>query len=362
MIFLGALGLTAGAVAITKFHLDGPNLSKYDTGQFPVTFTPDPESEGAQKVKAYLVENFVKPAAGKGSRAEKLHAKRKRFDAAGARRSFPDIEFRDDVAKLDGLEVTGEWVLPPNADANRRLLYIHGGANTVGSALSHRAITTNIAKRAGCAVFAINYRLMPENSRQDGIDDCRAAYRWMVENGPDGPAPASHTAVAGDSAGANLTLSLINWVRDEGHRVPDAVVVISPPTDSTGQSPSIKGNFETDIMLQPLIGDLLKVPRSALLWLLWRGMKIPPSSPVVSPIYADLSGLPPILIHVSAAEMLYDDARRYAAKANAAGTDVTLQSWAHMAHVWHVFDEMLPEAHQAFDEINGFLKKHGVAG
>lgn len=352
------IGVTTAA-AITKFHLDGEDLSKYDEAT-PVSFHPDANSPGAEAVKEYLRENFIKPAKAKGSRREKLMAKRERFERNGLNREF-NCAFTPATAKIGEAEVTGEWVQADGADPDKRILYLHGGAHTVGSAISHRAVTTNIAERTGCSVFAANYRLMPENSRMDGVEDCRIAYRWILEHGPSGAAPVKKLAIAGDSAGGNLTLSTINWVRDTGLRPADAVIAISPATDGTCSSPSIRENFETDLMLKPLVGRMLKIPRPALLWVFWSMNKISPSSPIISPIFADLSGLPPTLVQVSAAEMLYDDARRYVAKAKAQGSPATLQSWAHMAHVFQAFDQMLPEAHQAFDEMAKFLKNNGVS-
>ena len=281
------------------------------------------------------------------------------FDDIGLTREF-DCEFKPATAVFDSLEVTGEWTMPEGVNPFRRILYLHGGANTVGSAISHRPIITNIANRTGCAVFAANYRLMPENARIDGIEDCRAAYQWICENGPDGPAAAETVAIGGDSAGANLTLSLINWIRDNKLRAADAAFVISPAVDATCTSPSLRDNIETDLMLQPLAAPLLKVPRPVLLWGLWKTNTMSPANPIISPVFADLSNLPPTLIHVSSAELLYDDARRYAAKAKAAGSPVKLHVWRHMAHVWHAFDRMLPEAHDAMDDIAAFLKAQGA--
>ena len=349
----------AAFAAITQIHLKGESLAKYDKST-PDSFVPDPESEGAQAVKDYLIENFINPAESDGTNAEKLAAKRARFERAGLTRDF-DAEFVDDVVEIDGLKVPGQWTLVKGHDPDKRILYVHGGAFTVGSPVSHRAITTNLALKTGCAVFAPDYRLMPENPRMAAIEDARASYKWILENGPNGPAPAQAIAVGGDSAGGNLTLMLSNWVRDESLRTADAVFAISPATDSTVESPSIRGNFETDLMLKPLVAPLLKFPRWMFLWLSWRINRISPSSPLVSPIRADLSDLPPTLVHVSSAEMLYDDAARYVHKAQAAGSPAILQSWAHMCHVWHIFDEMLPEAHQALDEIAKFLKAQGVA-
>ncbi len=349
----------AAAAAVTKYHLKGEDLSQYDEADLPVTFMSDLNSKANQAVKAYLRENFVKPAKEGGSRREKLNAKRASFDQVGLSRDF-NCTFTPATATSGKVNVAGEWVRAAGADPDRRILYLHGGAGTVGSAVSHRSITTNIATRTGASVFAANYRLMPENSRMASVEDSRTVYRWLIDNGPEGVASVNRLAVAGDSAGGNLTLSLINWVRDSGFRSADAVVAISPAVDATLSGPSIRTNYETDIMLQPLVGRILKIPRPVLLWMAWRAYRVSPAAPEISPIFADLSNLPPTLVHVSAAEMLYDDARRYVAKAQAAGSPATLQSWAHMAHVWHAFDRMLPEAHQAFDEITKFLKQHGV--
>lgn len=346
----------AAVAAVTKFHLSGENLAKYDSPRLPVTFNPKTPSKGAQEVAEYLVENFIKPAQ-KGSMKEQLSAKRERFENMGLSRDL-DAEFRTDMARFGRTSVDGEWTLVPGADKNRRLLYLHGGAFTVGSAISHRAIIHNIAKRTGCVVFAPNYRLMPENKRIDSVTDTRAAYRWLLENGPDGPSRANTVAIGGDSAGANLTLSLVNHIKSQNLRRPDSVFAISPTVDTTFSAPSAKTNFKTDLMLQPLAGPLVKTPRPILLWAGWKLNGMSPSSPIISPIYGNLSNLPPTLIQVSSDEMLYDDARRYTNKARAQGSEVKLQSWAHMCHVWHAFDLMLPEAHAAFDEIAEFLKAH----
>jgi acetyl esterase/lipase len=267
-----------------------------------------------------------------------------------------DFEARFDPVEAGG--VAAEWVLAPGADPSRRTLYIHGGAWMMGSSRSHRTITTRFSEISGGAVLAIDYRLMPEHPRMAGIEDCRKAYCWMLDNGPDGTAPASAVFVAGDSAGGNLTLSLIAWVRDQGLRAPDAAVALSPATDGTLGSPSLLANIPTDAMLGPLFGPLSRIPRSVLLWAAWFRYHIRPNDPVVSPLLGDLAGLPPLLIHASDIEMLLDDSVRYANKASAAGSPVTLQTWNHVVHVWHIFNPELTEARQAFDEIGRFLTLH----
>ncbi|MBN7797945.1 alpha/beta hydrolase [Parahaliea mediterranea] len=255
----------------------------------------------------------------------------------------------------------GEWVLAPGANPRRRLLYIHGGAWMAGSPRSHRSITNRLSLDNGCAVFSLDYRLMPEHRRRDGIEDCRDAYRWLLENGPDDTAPAEFIAIAGDSAGGNLTLSLIAWVRDVGLRTPDAAVAFSPATDGAMTSPSLRGNLGTDPMLGPAFGKLTRIPGPLLWWATWLGTRFMPSDPVVSPLRGDLRGLPPLLIQASEAEMLLDDARRYARKAQLAGSPVELQTWPHMVHVWQIFTPELPEAEEAYREVAAFLQRAGAA-
>lgn len=338
-------------VGITRY-LRGENLEKYDE-EAPVSFECDPNSKGLREVNAYLDENFAKPAQGHTG-GEPIETKRKRFDENGLKRKF-----KTKFTPLDIGGITGEWVQAKNASSTKRILYLHGGAFTVGSAHSHRSITAKLAELTGASVCAINYRLMPENPRIAGIEDCRTAYQWVLDNGPDGPSPIKKLCVAGDSAGGNLTLSVIQWARAQGLRPADAVVALSPATDATASGPSIRANMATDNMLRPLLGHLMNVPRIVLLYGSLKGLGMSPSSPLVSPIFGDLANLPPTLIHASSTEILYDDARRYAVKARRAGSDITLQTWSHMPHVWQAFDEMLPEANDAMAEIAKFLKKHG---
>ncbi len=254
--------------------------------------------------------------------------------------------------------VACEWVLAPGSDGSRRTLYIHGGAFTMGSPRSHRTVTTRFAEMTGGAVLAVDYRLMPEHKRRAGIDDCRAAYQWMLAQGPTGAAVADAVFVAGDSAGGNLTLSLVAWVRDTGLRAPDAAVALSPLTDATFASPTFKTHVHSDALLGPLFRVMTLVPRYLLLWIGLIQTRINPRNPMVSPVYGDLSGLPPILVHVGAQEMLRDDARRYVNRAQAAGSPVQLQTWDHVMHVWHIFNPELTEARQALDEIGRFLTRN----
>lgn len=264
-------------------------------------------------------------------------------------------EFTSEFIPLQVNGVRCEWVIAPGADVSRRVLYIHGGAFIAGSPNSHRAITSRFSEAAGAAVLAIDYRLMPEHGRLDGIKDCRTVYQWLLENGPEGPAPVQKLFMGGDSAGGNLSLMMAAWIRDQGLRAPDAVVALSPVADANYTGASIETNMASDTMLGPLFGALVKIPKPLLAWLYLIENRMSPSNPVVSPIYGDLAGLPPMLVQVSESEMLYDDARRYVKKARAAGSPVQLQSWPELLHVWQMFYPEVPEAVAAWKQIDEFL-------
>ncbi len=256
--------------------------------------------------------------------------------------------------EIEGLPA--EWVLAPGIDSSRRVLYLHGGGFIAGSPNSHRSATSRFSEVANAAVLAVDYRLMPENRRIDGVEDCRSAYRWILENGPEGQSQPTRLFMGGDSAGGNLALMMTAWVRDEGLRAPDAVVALSPLSDSTYSSPSIRENLGTDYMLAPMFGRLLKIPAWILSWIFLLENRFRQANPLVSPVFGDLSGLPPILVQVSESEMLLDDARRYVNKARKAGSPVRLQSWSGLLHVWQLFYPEVPEADDAWNKIGEFIQ------
>lgn len=352
-IFLGIL-LALMAAVLTRY-LRGPDLSGFDQ--------PGPGQTAAARQKfssGPVLNDEHRAAIASLSGVGDILKNTPRRKHLSLLRAYMDDMANDVVLDaqfipVDAGGVPAEWVLAPGADANRRTLYIHGGAWIMGSPRSHRIITAKFSEITGGAVLAIDYRLMPEHSRMAGIEDCRAGYRWMLDNGPMGKAAASAVYVAGDSAGGNLTLSLIAWVRDQGLRAPDAAVALSPATDATLGSPTLKANLPTDAMLGPLFGRLAAIPRFVLVWAGLFQNRMRPSNPVVSPVFGDLSGLPRLLIHASDSEMLLGDSIRYANKAAAAGSDVTLQTWLHVMHVWHIFNPQLTEARQGFEEIRKFL-------
>jgi len=347
-IAIAILILLLALWAIARFHLRGPDLSAFDhpTGQrFSRGATPSAEHD---RVVASLGKA---PQLLQGlPRSQHIPVMRRYLDEI-----FPVDDLAATFTPVDAGGVRAEWVAAPGADGARRVLYIHGGAFTMGSPRSHRRLTAKFSEITGGVVLAVDYRLMPEHRRFAGIEDCRAAYAWLLENGPQGRAPATKVWVAGDSAGGNLTLSLIAWVRDAHLRTPDAAVALSPATDGTLSSPSLRSNIASDPMLGPLFGRLVKVPRALLLWFGWLQTRINPRDPIVSPVYGDLSRLPPVLVQASEAEMLRDDARRYVNRAVAAGSPVQLQTWEHMVHVWQIYYPELAEGRDALEEIRRFL-------
>ena len=347
MGIIGFIVLVVAFLAIAPRFLFGiRDLSHLDSTPYPVR--QQPPSEGLNEVLAQIRElhQTVKPLKGKA----KLNALRQFTDHLN-----DDLEVTAELRPQN--EPPGEWLLTDGADSTRRILYIHGGGWLVGSPRSHRAITERLAQKTGAAVFALDYRLMPEHRFMDGVEDCREAYRWLLENGPNGPEAASFMVVAGDSAGGSHTLALIAWLRDQGLRQADAAIALAPSTDLTLTAPSNRNNLATDALLGPMAGPMGKVSRWLSWWLTLLAFRVSPTNPAASPLRGNLANLPPTLIHATDQEMLLDNARRYATRARNAGSPVELHIWPGLVHVWHMFRQQLPEAEEAFDDIQHFLEK-----
>lgn len=344
--------LLAILAVITRWYLYGPDLSLYDLPsgeQFDSYHEPSHEHD--------IVVASLAIGAGpirQAPRRQRLKLSREYMDGISE-----GLDLSASFTPVDAGGVPAEWVLAPGVDTSRRLLYIHGGAFVMGSPRSHRNITNRFSELANAAVLAIDYRLMPEHPRLAGVEDCRTAYEWMLENGPEEQSVAERVFIAGDSAGGNLCLMMSAWTRDSASRKPDGVVSLSPVTDMTLGSPSMRNNLETDAMLGPMFKGLARVPRFLLLWMGLLQARTSPANPVISPVFGDLSNLPPTLVQASEAEMLVDDARRYVNRAVEAGSPARLQTWAHVVHVWHMFYPQLSEARQAWDEIENFINDIG---
>jgi monoterpene epsilon-lactone hydrolase len=241
--------------------------------------------------------------------------------------------------------VPGEWVEGPSA-AKTVLLYLHGGGYFGCSAQSHRPITVGFALQ-GFRVLAPNYRLAPENQFPAAVDDAVAAYRGLLSEGysPD------RIVVSGDSAGGGLALSLLLALRDAGVPLPAGAALFSPWTDLAATGESVRTNARRCAMFNgPDIGP------SARYYL----GDTDPRNPLASPLYADLTGLPPLLIHVGADEILRDDSTRLAERARAAGVRVELKIWPVVPHAWQLAPHLVPEARQSLRESAAFLHAVGA--
>ncbi len=323
---------------------------KHDAGTDSGTTTLQPQSD-ARKQVLEKVQGMHAASEGLRGRA-RIEALRRYMDSMN-----DGLELVSDIRPAKEDEPNGEWVIAPGSDPNRRILYIHGGSWIAGSPKSHRAITDRLSRLAHACVFAVDYRLMPENRYLEGIVDCQQAYRWILDNGPDGKAAADFVVIAGDSAGGSHTLGLIAWIRDQNLPSPNAAIALSPSTELILTSLSKRANLKTDAMLGPAVEKLARIPSPLLWWGTVFGIRILPTSPMASPLRGKLHSLPPTLIHVSESELLHENAQRYVAKAQEAGSPVEMKTWPDMVHVWHMFTPLLPEAEEAFENIGEFLAR-----
>lgn len=241
--------------------------------------------------------------------------------------------------------VPAEWATTPESRNEDVLLYFHGGSYNSGSIASHRSLVANIANAGKVRALAVDYRMAPEHPFPAAVEDSLAAYRWLLENSisPD------HIILAGDSAGGGLAIALLVRLRDEKLPMPRSAVCLSPWTDLTCSGDSWRANRKRDVML-----DLGSIQSSAKLYLGDHDPRIP----LASPIFADLHGLPPIMIQVGTEELILADATGFTENARAAGVDVTLQVWEGMQHEWQFAAAMLPEGKQAVEKIGQFIQEH----
>jgi monoterpene epsilon-lactone hydrolase len=247
------------------------------------------------------------------------------------------------VEPVDANGVPAEWVAASGVTGRRVLLYLHGGGYQIGSPATLRRMVTLLSAPLAARVLSVDYRLAPEHPFPAAVDDAVAAYRWLLAGGTD---PAT-VALAGDSSGGGLALATLVALRDAGEPMPAAAFAISPWTNLALTGESLRTRAAAEVMLQP---D--GIPETAALYLAGAD----PRHPYASPLYADLRGLPPLLIHVGDAEVVLDDSTRFAARAREAGVDVTLEVWDEMPHVWHAFAGLLPEADQAIARAGDWLR------
>jgi epsilon-lactone hydrolase len=264
---------------------------------------------------------------------------RERFDKLADFLPGPD-DLTSEAVNADG--VPGEFISAPGADASRCIYYLHGGGYVIGSVRTHRVLGYDLSKASGARVLSMDYRLAPEHPFPAGLEDAVTGYRWLLARG----VKPEHVVIAGDSAGGGLAVATLLALRDRGLPMPAAAVCFSPWVDLLGEGESMRTRADVDPMVQ----------KEALLWytdLYMDGGD--PRDPLASPLYADLSGLPPVLIQVGDAETLLDDSIRLADRLKAAGVSAELEVWDRMIHVWQVFAPVLSEGREAIAKVGAFI-------
>jgi monoterpene epsilon-lactone hydrolase len=248
-----------------------------------------------------------------------------------------------DVEPVSIGEMYAEWVKPDKVGNDHAILYLHGGGYTMGSCNTHRSLASRIALASRAPVLLINYRLAPENPFPAALEDAKAAYRWLLDQKID----AMKIVIAGDSSGGGLAIATAIALRDEKEQLPTGIVCISPWADLTLSGETISTCAKTD----PLISretSLLHASR-------YVGQQNP-KSPLISPVFADLSRLPPLLIQVGEYEILRSDSIRLSENARRVGVEVNLEIWEGMWHVWHAFAGLMPESQRAIEELGFFIR------
>lgn len=222
----------------------------------------------------------------------------------------------------------GEWLQPREAAPGVVLLFIHGGGFIAGSPRTHRSFTAWMAHEARVSVFSLDYRLAPEHPYPAALDDCVAAVQALRARG-------LRVAIGGDSAGGQLAITTALRLRDLGMEMPAGLVIICPVTDFTDASESLRTNAESE----PLLG----LRHRSYGFGLYTGTT-PLSDPLLSPVYADLRGMPPMIVEASRIEVLWDDARRFVEAAQAAGVEVEFHPHDGLAHDWQLMVPLTPES------------------
>ena len=249
-----------------------------------------------------------------------------------------------EVNRIDVDTIPAAWISPSDADPDKVMLHFHGGGYVTGGIDSHLMMCIPMAQTLNRKVLLPDYRIAPEHPFPAALDDALKIYRWLLAQGYH----PKNMIVSGDSAGGGLALATVLSMRDSHEPLPAALICISPWVDLLHTGESHATNAQADVVLTT---DVLKE------WALVYAGESNLKNPLVSPVYADYHGFPPLLIQVDSGEVLLDDAKMLANKARADGVDVTLKIWDGMWHVWHAVGTMLPEGREAFEEIGMFVRR-----
>ncbi len=264
---------------------------------------------------------------------------RRLFEARGRPRLPPGVSMEPVQANA----FRGDWIRSPESSDARTLLYLPGGGFMLPASAHVPLLIARLNREAGTRALLVHYRLAPEHPFPAGLEDCLAAYRYLLDLGTD----PRGIVIAGDSAGGGLTLSTLLALRDDGDPLPAAAVLISPFTDFSFGGESRFANARRDPMMSP---DLIKQMNAIYL------DDTLHDNPLVSPVFGDFSGLPPVLAQVGSTEILLDDTRRVAARARSQGSDFEVEVWEGVPHVWHLWG-FLPESKAATTRIARFIRE-----
>jgi monoterpene epsilon-lactone hydrolase len=251
------------------------------------------------------------------------------------------------VEPVDMNGVPAEWLYPAEADTKGVLLYLHGGAYILGSPKSHRDLVARLSAAAGLPALLIDYRLAPEHVFPAALDDALTVYQWLLDHGY----PPEHIALSGDSAGGGLTLALLQTVRDRHLPQPACAALFSPWTDLAGTVKSRRAQEAVDPIFS---ADTINAVAH-----FYAGTE-DLRNPLISPMYADLHGFPPLRIDVGRDEVLLDDSLLIAEHARAANVPVELTVWDDMWHVFQAYASVLPEGQQSLEKMGGFIRRQTV--
>jgi len=244
--------------------------------------------------------------------------------------------------------VSSEWVMADGADPDLRLLFVHGGSFIAGSPADHRQMTEALSRETGAVVLAPDYRLAPESPFPAGLDDCLAAWSWMLDHGPAAAAKSQANLMSGASAGGGLALALMLRLRDEAKILPDAAVVFSPAADFTTSSPSMTERAHLDPTIKKedyaWAAGLYVSDGTAL------------THPYVSPAFGDYSGLPPLMVFVGEREVMHDEAQLVVDKARQAGVEAHFKPQPGMVHNIEFWCHYVPEGLASLKEAGAFLR------
>jgi monoterpene epsilon-lactone hydrolase len=275
-----------------------------------------------------------------------IPAFRERCEKSASRMAKIPQGVRIESQEIEGIR--SEWLLPESAGRAKVILYVHGGGYVSGSCSDHRGFIAKFAKNIGVANLTYEYRLAPENPYPAAVEDSVKVYHWLLAHGHE----PKDILIAGESAGGGLCLALLLALKERAIPLPCAALAISPWTDLTCSSDSYKS--KNKVSVAPLNS-----------WIVFSKYYVGSHRaelPLISPLFGDLHGLPPILVISGTDDELFEDGEKFCLKAKAAGVDATFCRGEGMIHCYPLMAPMFPEATEAMNQIRDFVRKRLKAG